>query len=866
MNPPTPPRLATALLRWLLGPEDAEFVLGDLAEDFTTIEATSGPRAARWWYWRQLAGTARARVTFAGTAEVWSRDVRHAARALVRAPGYAVVAVVTLALGIGGAATIGAIAVSVLSPLPYPDSDDLVAVWETRNDVQRAVSPANYIDWRQRSRTFDGLAAHTVDRVSITLGDGATREPVAVVSSNFFHVLGEAPSWGRAFDPTFDASFAEREVVLEQGAAERAFGSAAEAVGQSLRVDDLVYTVVGVMSTGFGYPETGLFGWTRSPTEAPEIRNLPPDINLTEVRDAWYFDVVGRVRGERSVADGRADLEAVAAQLAVEYPETNAESGVLVVPLLDQTVADFDRTLWALALAVALVLTASLFNVLHLTRARAEGRRADAAVRLSLGASRARLARSFAVEGWIVGLAATTVGLGLATLALSVSTALLAEAVPRAHEIELTAVSAWSAMLLGLLGGSVLGRASLSVAAPKRDLRSSLTRARAGRSLVAVQVAVSIAVLTGTALLARSFAELGRVDLGFRSDGLATMRISIPDAPTRSYAERLALYRDVVSAVERSPGIAAVTLGSDLPLRMGMGAGVRIEGVTTSEDPPNSGWQPVEPSYFGTLGMSLLEGRELQSSDRAGTVDVAVVNEAFVRDVLDGRPALGSRVTMGLDGHDRPLEIVGVVADTRTRGPAQPAGAVLYRPLDQTLRYAAGSVVLAARVSGQTGLQDVRAVVRNAAPSLPVYDERTGSALMRPFRAGQALLLTIMGVFAGTAVSIGLVGVYGVGIHAVRRARRDIGIRLALGATGGQMTKSVITDGMRSALFGLPVGLVLAYGVGRSVSNQLFATSATDPVSLIGVALAVLGLTAIAFWAPARVAARVDPARAMRDG
>lgn len=866
MKPASPPRLGTALLRWVLGPEDAEFVLGDLAEDFVAKEAELGAKAARAWYRAQVVDTLRAHVSSSVAGGGWGRELRHGARSLLRAPGYTVVSVVTLALGIGGAATIAAIATSVLRPLPYPDSGDLVAVWETRSAVQRSVSPANYIDWRRRNRAFEGLAAHMVDRVSITLGEGASREAIAVVSSNFFSVLGVAPGWGRGFDATFDPAFPEREIVLAQGAAERAFGSAARAVGATVRVDDLTYTVVGVMRGRFDFPESDLFGWTRSPTEAPEIRNLPPDLSLIDMRDAWYFDVVGRVHQERTIEDGRADLESVAAQLAQEYPDTNAESGVLLVPLLDQTVADFDRTLWALGMAVVLVLIAALFNVLHLTRARAEGRRADAAVRLSLGASRARLARSFAIEGWVIGSVATAVGLVLAYLALSGSSALLTGAVPRANEIDLTGGVVALAALLGLLGGTILGRASLSVAAPKRDLRSSLVRGRTGRGLVAVQVAVSIGVLTGTALLARSFAELGRVDLGFRTDGLTTMRISIPDAPTRGYAERVEVYREVVRSIEGEAGVQSVTLGSNLPLRMGMGAGVRIEGVVTTEDPPNSGWQPVEPSYFATLGMTILEGRSLEESDRAGTADVAVVNEAFVRDVLGSRPALGARVTMGLDGHDRPLEIVGVVADTRTRGPAQPAGAVLYRPMDQTIRYAAGSVALIARTTEATGLDDVRAAIRRVAPGLPLYDEQTGPALMRPFRAAQAMLLTIMGVFAVTALSIGLVGVYGVGMHAVRRARRDIGIRLALGATGGQMTRNVIADGMRSALIGVPVGMTLAYVVGRSVRSQLFETSATDPVSMIGVALGVLALTATAFWAPARVAAGVDPARAMRDG
>lgn len=870
MSRPREPRWARKLIEWLLSEDEVEFVLGDLAEDFQEMARREGTAAARAWYGRQTIATLAARlVQPPAPLEAWTREARISARRLRREPSYAATAVGTLALGIGGVAAVGGLASSVLSPLPYPDSGALVSVWETREGERRGVAPANYLDWRRDARSFAGLAAHLTRSVAVTVDGAASREQVAVVSGNFFDVLGVAPAVGRGFDPALDVAFEERLVVLSAEAAERSFGTSADPVGRTVLVDDRAHQVVGVAPAGFAFPVEELYGWVRSPSEAPDIRGF--EGNLTEMRDAWYFRVVGRLEEGRSIEDARAEMAALAERLAATYPETNEGSSVRIVPLLEETVAGFGSTLVALALAVVLLLGGAVLNLVHLGLARGETRRADIGVRAALGASGADLRRGALVEGTLVGLLGGTVGLGLAHWALAVSIARLGGAVPRAAEVGVTATLAVAGLGLGAAIGAAVALAALPLRRSRRSAFDLLRPAGVGvggRHLVAAQVAISIAVLTGAVLLSASLSKLGAVDLGFRTDGLTTMRIAMPDALDREPAERLARYRSVAEAVRRVPGVEAVALGSDPPVDMGAQAGVFIVGGTRPSDPPNAGWQPVDAAYFATMEMRLARGRGFGPADGRDDADVAIVNEAFVRGVLGGAEPLGLQVTMGLDGHDRPLTIVGVVQDTRTLGPAAPAGPVLYRPLDQATRFRGTSILLAVRWADEVrpAPAQVRRAIRSAAPALPVYAEANGDDLVRPFRRSRTLLLTVMAAFSICALAIGMVGVYGVGMHAVRRQRRAIGVRLALGATRMRITREVVGLGMGGALLGVPPGVLLALLVGRSMSSLLYEVGASDPLALASVTAVVLGLTAMALFLPARAAAATDPARTTKDG
>lgn len=864
MKRASPPAWARLLAQLLLRGDDAEYLLGDLHEDYDGVLDRRGRRAANAWYRRQVMASAAAQLGRPDGAATWLRDLRMALRRVRLAPAYALVTTGTLALGIAGAAVVASLAATVLRPLPLPASDALVAVWETRQGRQRAVSPANYLDWRRLNRTFAGLAAHDVRSQSVTVDGVATRERVALVSGNFFDVLGVPAAVGRAFTPDLDVAFPEREIVLSSSGASRLFGGAHLALGRQLQVDDLSYAVVGVAPPELAFPEAGVAGWTRSPTEAPEIRGLP--VPVTELRDAWYFEVVGRLRPDATLETARDDMNGVADQLAGEYPETNETSGVLLVPLLDQTIAGFGAVLTTLALAVLLVLLAALLNASHLTRARAVAGRADTAIRISLGASRARLARASLVEGWLLGASGAVLGLLSARPVLAIGRAHLSEVVPRAHEVRLDPTMVLAGVGLGIAAGTLLAMVQHAHAAGSAPVRGRLARSTPGRALIAAQVAVSIAVLSGAGILLQSFSGLGRVELGFDTDGLETLRLSIPDAPALPYETRIDEYRRVTDALARLPGVASVGFGANGPLEVGPSAGVFREGVEWDGDPPDVGWQPVDTGYFGALGMTRLRGRAFAPSDGPSAVHVAIVNEAFVREVFGAEDPLGGRVTIGLDGHDRPLTIVGVVADTRTRGPAADPAPVLYRPVAQTNRFAARTGFVAARLSPGATRADVVQTVRTVAPELPAFDVRSGSELVGPYRASQATLLVIMAVFGVTAVGLGLVGVYGVGMQTVRQRTREIGVRLALGATASRVSMELLGRGLASAGIGVAPGVLLALLIARLLDGFLFGVGGADVRVPLLASVAVLAVTAVALAVPGRLAAATDPATATRDG
>ena len=792
----------------------------------------------------------------------WFQEVRHAIRRLRRRPGFTLLGTIVLAVGIGGVAAVASLAWSVLRPLDFPEPDRLVAVWERHGETRRSAAPANYLDWRRMVERFDGLAAHRVTGAAVSVDGVATRERVADVSGNFFSVLGVEPSIGRAFDPALDVAFAEREIVLAPGAARDRFGAPASALGRTVRVADEPYVVVGIAPAGLAFPEPGLFGWTRSPTEAPGIRGLPVD--PTTLRDSWYFQVVGRIADGATLDQARADLAAVASRLEALHPETNEDATVELVPLLEQTVAGFGAIVGVLGLAVGLLLAAAISNVLSLAMVRAREMRPEAAVRVSLGARAADLSRGHLVEGWLLGAIGTGAGLLAADVGVRAAASRFASVIPRAGEVGLASPVVMAGLLGGVAAGSLVGLTAFLGTRPDRNLRARLGPGTGGRFVLGVQVTSAIVVLTCSAVVALSLQRLASVDPGFEPAGLTTLRVALPDAAARSYPDRLAQFERVASALRNLPGVEHVGVGTADPLRTGPTAGVRIEGRAPDET-VDTGWQPVDPGFFAALAVPVVRGRGIEATDRAGDVEVVVVNEAFAREAFGPEDPIGRRITIGLDGHDRPLTIVGVVADTKSRGPAADAAPVLYRPLAQTTGFPAESVFLAVRGAGGVTIRAGDAA-RAAAPGMPVYDEATGAELLRAFGETQAMLLAIVGVFGLTALALGLVGVYGIGAESVRSRRREIGVRMALGATAAGVLRLVVLQGARAASWGVLPGLVLAWTAVALIESRLFETGLADAYVAPTVAAGVLGLAAAVLLVPARRAARIPPAESTRAG
>lgn len=796
-------------------------------------------------------------------------DVRRALRALRRAPGYAGTAVLAFAVGVAGAAVVASLLHTVLRPLPYPSADRLVAVWETKQGERRWVAPANYLDWRAGSRSFSALAAHDTREESVTVGERAERRLVAMVSGNFFDVVGVPPLLGRAFDPGLDTDFGPRLAVLSHQGWTEAFGRSPEVLGRTVRVADATYEIVGVMPPGLDLPDPGLFAWLRSRSEAPEI-GLELSI-VVGLRDAWYAQVLGRLADGVTLEGATAEMEGIAAELERRYPETNRDAGVRLVPLYAQTVAGSRPTLTALVLAVVVLLLAVVVDVGYLVMARVASRAGDRAVRLSLGATSGDLLRERLTETWLLAGVGAALGLGAADRLLAVGAGLVAH-LPRVDTLALTplvGVATFSgALLLGACVALLGARGAAVDTTLLRASRASGAGAPARKALIGVQIAASVALLASTGLVVRSVASLASTDPGFEAAGLTTFRVAQPDAATIGYQERVAVYGALAARLRTLPGVESVGFGSTSPLRQGARAGVVLVGEPSRDDPPDASWQPVHPDWLDALGVPLLRGRMLAASDDAGAADVGVVNEAFARQLLDGRDPLATRVTIGLDGHDRPIRIVGVVGDTRTRGPAEPATPVLYRPVAQTDRYGADAVVVAVRSTGGAVLPSsvLRAEVAAVAPRLPVWEVATGDELLRPFRSAQTNLSAVLGAMAATALLLAMVGVYGVTAFGVRRRSREIGVRLALGAEHGTVVRQLVGAGMRTALIGGAVGLVVAVMVGRALGAVLVGVDPVDPPTLVAALAVVLSVALAALYLPSRRASRIDPAHTMREG
>ena len=770
----------------------------------------------------------------------------------------------TLGLGLGGAAAVGALAESLLRPMPFPEADRLVVASEVRDGRVSSVAPANYLDWRQSASSFTGLAAQDTRSVSLTVDGVATRGDVANVSGNFFEVLGVEAVLGRTFDPSFDSAFPRREAVLSHSTWTDSFGADRRALGHTLQVEDVTYTVVGVAAPGLEFPASGLSAWLRTPTEAPEIAGFPGD--LTELRDAWYFQVFGRLADEVDLPAAQAEMSVIGSRLALLHPDTNESSGVALVPLLEETIAGFGSTLLALTIAVGLVLLAAVTNVTHLVFARSAARVGENSVRIALGAGRASLLRQSLAEGLLIGLGGGLLGIALARLGIEAGTATLGPWVPRASELAMRPTTIGLVIVLGAL----VGMGVTAVTQTRTSLRPAALRSRqphrrpgfARHGLITAQVAAAVALIAGAGLLARSVQQLSAVDLGFADGSVVTLRVALPDARARAYEERLAVYDRLRDAVASVPGVEAVGYGTSSPLSQGIQAGLLFAEQPGDRNPPSVGWQPVTPSFFEALGIPVRRGRSFNSGDRPGSVEVGVVNEALARSVFGGEDPIGRQVTIGLDGHDRPITIVGIVGDTRTRGPALPPAAVLYRPIAQTDRHSATTAFFAANVSSADAivLAKVRDALRTADASLPVYDEALGTEMARPFRRTQASLLSVLGMFALTAVLLGAVGVYGVTSYAVRQSRHEIGVRIALGATRKDVMRHFVLRGLLRASTGVPVGLGLTLLLGNALGTVLVDVPPADPVILGLGSLLVLGVTAVALFLPARSAAGTDPA------
>lgn len=796
-------------------------------------------------------------------------------RRLRRTPLFFLVVVATLGLGIGGTTAIFSVVHALLiEPLPYEEPDRLVRVYEVTQDGGFfTFSGPNYHDLRTGAESFVDVAVF--DNTSYTLTESGPPERVVgqAVTPAFFTLLRAQPLVGRLFREEDAAEGAPAVTLLSEGLWRTRFGSRADVVGELIRLNGEAYEVVGVLPGDFGYPDRTARLWT--PIE------LTSDV-LVEERGAHYFDALARLAPGVSIDAARAEVEAIAARLAGEYPDSNVGSSMAVVPMHEDLVGDYRPALLVLLGAVGLVLLIACVNVANLFLVRALDRRRELAVRTAIGAGRAQLAGEVLVESLIVAAVGGAVGLLFASVATDAIVALQADDVPRLAGVGINgsvllfaaAVSIGVGLAFGLAPAwRVTRQARLSE--ELKDGRGRMERpehARLRSALVASQVVLAVVLLAGAALLGRSFLNLTNVDYGFRTDAVLTFNIALPEATYPETEQERRFFDRLVTEVQAIPGVRSAGAVFGLPLT-GFGFVISVEeldGAPAYDDPADSRSVHVRfatPDYLATLETSVVEGRGLTPADREGAPPVVLVSETAAEMFWPGESALGHSIEIGMGlgelGRVRG-EVVGVVEDVRFFSARSQPVPMLYASHAQ---FPVGFMTVAVHAEGEPAslIPAIRERLGAIDPDIPMYQVRTMDELASADLAQARFYALLLGLFGAMALTLAAVGLYGVVAYTVGRRTREIGVRKALGADGRDVLRMVLRQGAVVVGLGALVGLAGAFASGRLLGDLLFGLEPTDPVTLFGAAGVLVAVAMLATYIPARRATRIDPAVALRE-
>jgi putative ABC transport system permease protein len=806
------------------------------------------------------------------------QNLRYAIRTCLGAPGFTLLAVVTIAVGVGANAAIFSVVNAVLlRPLPFPHAEELYLLQQTNSQTRQAsgnASPADVLDWRARTRSFAAIAAFR-DDVYVLGGDRPERLGGAIVNANFFDVLGVKPALGRAFVPG-DEQRGSRVVVLSDGLWRERFGADRLAVGRSIRLNSESYTIVGVMPPRVDYPDQARL-WTPPHWRMPDDPLLPAEDPSPQRGHAYVF-VVGRVKPSVTRAAAEGDLGAVAAQLAREFPTTNMNVGATLLPLRDDLVGDVRPTLLLLFAAVGLLLLIAASNVSALLIARATARTQEIAVRLALGASRGRIVGQLLTESVVL---AVIGGTGGVLLAMWVVPPLVAIS-PRdlgVTEVPVDANVLGFSLAVSLVAGVLFGLAPVRQAFGIRlhdDLKRSSRHGsnpsdrRVRSTLVAAEIALSMVLVVGAGLTVRSFVRLQHVPTGFATDRQLTASVNLPQTRYPTPLRKAEFWERAVEALRAVPGVEAVGATSRLPLSGGNSSrSLVVDGNTDQASQPTVDYRTASPDYFRALGIPLLRGRTFRDDDREDRARVGVVSTSMAQRLWPGADPIGHRIAID---PDEPITVVGVVGDVHHASLAAETQPTLYVPYRQDpwpsmtfvlrMKNAPGNGSPAAAAGMEAAVRNAIAVVDKEQPvgAIRSMDQQLSRSLSR-----QRFSVTLLTAFGVIAVALAAIGLYGVLAFIVAQRRREIGVRIALGATSRDVVGDILGHGLRLTAIGMAIGLALAFAVARLMSTLLFGIGAADVVTFAGASALLAAIAAAASLVPALRASRVDPLVALRD-
>jgi len=799
------------------------------------------------------------------------RDLRYSVRTLRRSPAFTVMAVLCIGLGIGVTTTIFAVVEGVLlRPLPFPRAEQLVSVYAAnpQRDMHGVnISRFDFDSWQQQSKSFGQIGMWTWSTLTLSGGGEAERVETADVTTNLFPLLGVKPALGRGFLPGEDGGGRERVLLLSWGLWQRRFGGDRAILGKPVEVDGAPYTVVGVMPQLFAFPQTGQ-AWR------PLVRDPQNDSH----GNRFYAGAIGRLRDGTTVEAAEAEMKRISRDLARAYPNDNLGWEAELVPFRQDLVGNLQRPLFVLLAAVGCVLLIACANVANLSLVRGAARSRELAVRSTIGAGRGRVVRQLLAESLTLAVVGALLGGALAAVGVRLAGRVFPDGVPYFVTLGLDARVLAFVAVLAVATGALFGllpawrAGDLQLGSALRENTSGSgegrRRARTRAALVVAEVALSLVLMTGAGLLVKSYLALAGTDLGFHQQGVLSFRVTLPKERYGEHAQRVPFYDELVARLGALPGVEAASAAQGTPFSgWDVQGGISVEGRPAP--PPDQElvalYQNVGAGFFRTMGVPLLRGRGFSAKDDNPDAPVVVVNESFARDFFHGADPLGARVKIGEpSGEDPWATVVGVVRDYRHYRLPQPMGPAIYYPM-HAWSSRTETLVLRTRLEDPTTLMPaVREVLRGLEPDAPPYrvatfEETVSRTLWRQRLQGQTL-----GLFAVLALVLAVVGLYGVVAYSVAQRRREIGVRVALGATRRQVVGAIVGQGARLALRGIAIGLLVALFATRLLADLLYEVRPHDLATFVAIPALLAAVALVASWLPAMAAARVAPQAALR--
>ncbi|PYV83033.1 MAG: ABC transporter permease [Acidobacteria bacterium] len=794
------------------------------------------------------------------------QDLRYAFRQIRKAPAFAAVAVITLALGIGANTAIFSVVNGVLlRVLPFRDADRLVRIWHTPPQSsfpginQFSVSPANYLDWQNQNHVFESMAIYGFRGFTLTGGDKPEQVTASAVSASFFNTLGVQAEIGRALIPDEDQPGRSHVLVLSHRLWQERFGSNRDIVGHNINLDGASYLVAGVMPANFRFPDFAQMWTPLAWTDQDRV-----------IRGNHNYLVIGRLRPGVDVKQAQAEMNTISGRLEQQYPADDKGWGAVVLPLHADLVSDVRPALLVLLGAVGFILLIACVNVANLSLARIFSRHKEIAIRTAMGASSARIVRQILAESVVLALLGGALGLTYAHSGIRLIMAFLADKLPASIEVGLTGVIA------GILPAMHLSRANVNEALKQGLGRTdSDSGGKNTRSiLVVVEVSLSLVLLIGAGLMIRSFQRLHAVNPGFESHGVLTMTAAVSSAKFQEPTQQINFFTRVLDRIRTLPGVVSAGLIDDIPFGGGGShQPVAAEGhpVVPMSEQPEVDVRVISAGYMSALRTPVLRGRDFDSSDIAGRPPTTLISASMAKQFWPNEDPIGKHVTLTFfPGVVR--EIVGVVGDVKADGLNQTRpSATLYVPIDQMTMppgnpFRSFPMTLVVRSSSNPAsiVGAVTNAVHEVDAAVPVRDVLTLDDLVTNSLSQQRFNLSLLGAFAVLALILAAIGIYSVLSYSVRRRVQEIGIRLALGARLSDVLRMVIVEGMKPTLLGVTVGIVGALALGRVMSSLIYGVKPTDPLTFLAVAAVLAMVALLATFIPAYRAAKVDPMVALR--